>query len=140
MHQTVREVMTPNPKTIKATSTVTEAAQVMREHDIGDVLVLDGSRLAGILTDRDVVVRGVAEDLDPKMTRAADICSRVITIVRPETGVGEAVRLMREHAVRRLPVLEEDGSLVGIVSLGDLAIDIDRPSVLAQISAAPPNV
>jgi CBS domain-containing protein len=140
MHQTVREVMTPNPLAIGGTSTVTEAARVMRDNDIGDVLVLDGSRLAGILTDRDVVVRGVAADCDPKMTRAGDICSRVVTTVHPETGVGEAVRLMREHAIRRLPVVDEDGSLVGIVSLGDLAIDIDKPSVLAQISAAPPNV
>ena len=140
MHQTVREVMTPNPRTISGTSTVIEAARVMRDHDIGDVLVLDGGRLAGILTDRDLVVRGVAEERDPMMTRAGDICSRVITTVQPETGIGEAVRLMREHAIRRLPVLDEDGSVVGIVSLGDLAIDIDRPSVLAEISAAPPNV
>ena len=140
MHQIVREVMTPNPRTIGGTSTVIEAARVMRDHDIGDVLVLDGSRLAGILTDRDLVVRGIAAECDPAMTRAGDICSRIITTVRPETGVGEAVRLMREHAIRRLPVVDEDGSVVGIVSLGDLAIDIDKPSVLAQISEAPPNV
>ncbi len=140
MHQTVREVMTPNPQAIAGTSTVTEAARVMRDHDIGDVLVLEGSRLAGILTDRDLVVRCVAEERDPAMSRAGDVCSRVMTTVRPDTGVGEAVRLMRENAIRRLPVVEEDGRVVGIVSLGDLAIDIDRPSVLGQISAAPPNV
>jgi CBS domain-containing protein len=111
----------------------------MREHDIGDVVVLEDRRLGGILTDRDIVVRALAEGRDPEKTKVGDICSRDLTTVSPTDSVGYAVRLMRAKAIRRLPVVEE-GQVVGIVSLGDMAIEKDRRSVLGEISAAPPNV
>jgi CBS domain-containing protein len=140
MVQNVCDVMTPNPKTLGANAPVIEAARLMREHDIGDVVVLEGGRLLGILTDRDIVVRVLADERDPKTTTVGEVCSRVLTTAEPSTGVGAAVRLMREKAIRRLPVVEPGGIVVGIVSIGDLAVEKDRMSALAEISAAPPNV
>jgi CBS domain-containing protein len=139
MAQIIREVMTPDPTALPATSSIADAARAMREMDIGDVIVLDEqSSLCGIVTDRDIVVRAVADDCDPSEVRLGDICSRDVTAVRPGDAVGDAVRTMRENALRRLPVIE-DGRPVGIVSLGDLAMERDPDSALARISAAPPN-
>jgi CBS domain-containing protein len=103
------------------------------------VVVLDGQKVCGIVTDRDIVVRAVADGLDPRVTKLADICSRDLTTLSPENDVGTAVRLMREYAVRRLPVVK-DGRPVGILTLGDLAIEEDSESALADVSGAPPNV
>lgn len=137
--QTVREVMTPRPWSMPPETPIIEAARVMRKNDIGDVVVTDGPRLWGILTDRDIVVRALAEGLDPQCTMVGDICSRELVTVGPDDSLGHAVTLMRERAIRRLPVLE-DGVVIGIVSIGDVAVDRDRHSALADISAAPPNV
>jgi len=117
-----------------------EAAQLMRGNDIGDVIVLEGDRLCGILTDRDIVVRALAEGADPERATVGDICSRELTTIEPSASVGQAVRLMREKAIRRLPVTDESGHVIGIVSIGDVAVERDRRSALADISAAPPNV
>ena len=134
----VREVMTPDPVTVEATTPVSEAAQAMRDADIGAVIVMSDDSVAGILTDRDIVVRGIAEGLDPRQTRTLDICSRELTQVQPEDSVSEAIRVMREKTVRRLPVV--DGRRpVGIISLGDLAVEQQRDSVLGEISAASAN-
>jgi CBS domain-containing protein len=138
-HRTVAEMMTPDPIAFPQTASVFDAAQKMRDASIGDVVVLDGERVCGIVTDRDIVVRAIAADRDPRSTKLADICSRGLTTLRPEDDVGTAVRLMREHAVRRLPVVE-NGRPVGILTLGDLAIEADSESALADLSAAPPNV
>ncbi len=137
--QTVREVMTPQPWAVPPETSVVEAARIMRKNDIGDIVVTEGPRLWGLLTDRDVVVRAIAEGLDPATTTVGDICSRELTTVTPDESLGRAVTLMREKAVRRLPVVEGD-AVVGIVSIGDVAVDRDRRSALADISAAPPNV
>lgn len=138
MAQTVRDVMTATPVTLSAAATATDAARVMRDANIGDVVVLEDRRIRGIVTDRDIVVRGIADGRDPAATTLADICSSDLITVSPSTEVGEAIRLMREKALRRLPVVE-DGRPVGIVSLGDLAVERDPGSVLGEISAAPPN-
>ena len=138
MHQTIREVMTPNPRALAPSATVMEAAHAMREGDIGNIIVLENGRLCGILTDRDIVVRALALGSDPARTRIGDICSRELTTISPDESLGRAVRLMREKAIRRLPV-EEGGTVVGVISLGDLAIDSDPRSALADVSAAPPN-
>jgi len=140
MYNDLRDVMTPMPCTVPGSVSVTYAARAMRENDIGAVVVVDEERLFGILTDRDIVVRVLAEEMDPATTTVADICSRDLTTVRPTDSVGSAVRLMREKALRRLPVVEDNGDVVGIVSLGDLAVERDRRSALGDISAAPPNV
>jgi CBS domain-containing protein len=139
MRQSIRDVMTARPKTLSSGASVLEAAQAMREQDIGDVVVVEGGRLFGVLTDRDIVVRALAEGRDPSRTTVGDICSKALVTISPDHSLGEAIRLMRERAVRRLPV-EEAGQVVGVVSLGDLAVDVDRRSALADISAAPPNV
>ena len=141
MRQTIRDVMTTNLTTLSPSATVMEAARVMRENGIGDVVVVDnGGDLWGIVTDRDIVVRALAAGCDPDHTSVGDICSREqLVTITPEESLGRAVRLMRDRAVRRLPV-EEGGRVVGVVTLGDLAVDADRRSALADISAAPPNV
>jgi CBS domain-containing protein len=112
----------------------------MRGNDIGDVVVLKEKRLFGILTDRDIVVRALAAKSDPETTPVSEICSRELTTIEPTASVEEAVRFMREKAIRRLPVVDKTGDVIGIVSIGDLAVERDPRSALADISAAPPNV
>jgi CBS domain-containing protein len=139
MERSVQDVMTPNPCAVSPEASVMDAAQLMRKCDIGDVIVLEGDWLFGILTDRDIVVRALAEGLEPETTWVGEICSRELTTVEPTASVGDAVRLMREKAIRRLPVVDVAGHVVGVVSIGDVAVERDRRSALGDISAAPPN-
>jgi CBS domain-containing protein len=138
MAGTVEEVMTQDPRTVETGDTLVDAARIMREADVGAVVVAEDGRVAGILTDRDIVVRAVADGRDASSTRVGDACSSDVTTLTPDQDIDEAVRLMREHDVRRLPVVQ-DGRAVGIVSLGDLAQERDPDSALADISAAPAN-
>jgi CBS domain-containing protein len=138
MPQSIREVMTPNPVTIPADMSAADAARLMRDRDLGDVLVMDQDRVMGIITDRDIVVRVVASGQDPANVKVGDICSKELHTVEHTATVEEVIELMRGKAVRRVPVM--DGVCpVGIVTIGDLAIERDRDSALADISAAPPN-
>lgn len=139
MARSIRDLMNSNPISMPMTSTVAEAARKMRDADIGDVIVLEDSQLCGIVTDRDIVVRAIAEGRDPAKVKLGDICSRDMTTLSPTDTVEDAVRLMRDKAIRRLPVVEK-GKPVGVVSLGDLAVSQDPHSALGDISAAPPNV
>ncbi len=135
MATTVAEIMARDPQTISADATVADAARRMRDSDTGDVLVLDGDTLIGILTDRDIAVRVVAEGRDPG-TSAREACSdSALVTVTPDTTAERAAQIMRDEAVRRLPVVEGDRP-VGVISLGDLAIELDEDSALAEISAA----
>ena len=135
---TIAEVMTRPPATVTSDAPVSEAARHMRANNIRDVLVMDGGRLAGIVTDRDIAVRIVAENKDAN-TPVREACSgQELTSVTPDTKIEQAVQLMRSKAIRRLPVVEGDRP-VGIVSIGDLAIERDESSALADISAAQPN-
>ncbi|MFI8101005.1 CBS domain-containing protein [Streptomyces sp. NPDC086023] len=138
MSQLIHEVMTERPVTVAPQVSLSEAARKMRDADIGDVLVVDDGMLRGILTDRDLVVRAMAEDRDPATTDVQTVCSGEPVTVGPDDGIDRAVALMREHALRRLPVTD-DGKLVGIVSIGDLALDKDPSSALADISSAEAN-
>lgn len=138
MADTVRDVMMPNPLTVDARSTIEAAAQVMRENDIGDVLVTQDGRLQGILTDRDIVVRAIASERHPAATFAGECCSTEVQVVSADDSPDRAAEVMRQNALRRLPVID-DGQVVGIVSLGDLAVAEDPHSALADISAARPN-
>jgi|SRR6266536_4498635 len=140
MDQSIRDVMTPNPSAISRSASILDAAELMRRNDIGDVIVLEEDWLFGILTDRDIVVRGLAERSAPETIPVGEICSRDLTTIDPTASVEEAVRLMREKAIRRIPVVDESGDVIGIVSIGDLAVEGAPGSVLADISAAPPNV
>jgi signal-transduction protein with cAMP-binding, CBS, and nucleotidyltransferase domain len=139
MAQIIQEVMTTHPMALSAASSIGDAARIMREQDVGDVIVLDDhNAVCGIVTDRDIVVRAVADDRNPTEVTLGDICSHELITVDASASVKDAVKLMRERALRRLPVVE-DGCPVGIVSLGDLAIERDPESTLADISAAPSN-
>lgn len=138
MAPTVRDIMTKDPVVCETTSTVKEAAERMRDHDIGDVLVVNDNSLYGIVTDRDIVVRALAEGKGPEQTTLGDIASRDLDTVAPDDDAGEVVRRMRSDDIRRVPVVE-DGVAVGILSIGDLAIELDSESALADISAAPGN-
>ncbi len=138
MAQYLREIMTQKPVTLETRDTVTAAARSMRDGNIGDVVVLESGKVQGILTDRDIVVRALAEGRDPARTSVGDICSRELTTLSPTDTIEDAVKIMRDKAIRRLPVVE-GGRPVGIVSLGDLAVDRDPESALGGISAAPPN-
>jgi CBS domain-containing protein len=138
MTETARDVMTPVPITVSADTSVDEAARLMRDRDIGDVLVARGDVLMGIATDRDLVVRVLAEGLDPRATPIEQACSGDLVVVRADDTVSDVIRLLRDRAIRRVPVMD-DGQAVGIISLGDLARQLDPQSVLAEISAAPAN-
>ncbi|MGH7337902.1 MAG: CBS domain-containing protein, partial [Myxococcota bacterium] len=138
MANKIRDVMTPAPIMLSERQTATDAAKMMQECDVGDVLVCDeDGRLRGIVTDRDLVVRCLAEGQNGS-TSLRDLCTSDITTLSPDATVDDAVSLMSDRAVRRIPVVE-NGELVGIVSLGDLALERDPESALGQISAAPAN-
>jgi CBS domain-containing protein len=138
MGQQVKEVMTERPVTLDRDASLAEAARLMRDQGIGDVIVVDGDDAEGIVTDRDIVIRGVAEGADPERTRLGQVISAELVSVAPDDSVERAIQLMREMAVRRLPVLE-GGKPVGVLSLGDLAVARDGDSVLADISEEPPG-
>jgi CBS domain-containing protein len=136
--QCIREVMTADPVTMAATETVAITSPILPSRILRVASVLYNGQVCGIVTDRDVVVRGIAEGRDPAHTSLAEICSRGLTTIPPSVSVVVAMRLMKAKALRRLPVVE-DARPVGIVSLGDLAVKHDPHSVLGEISAAPPN-
>jgi CBS domain-containing protein len=138
MAQYLREIMTQKPVTVQASDTVVAAARSMRDGNIGDVVVIENDQIQGILTDRDIVVRALAEGRDPARTTVGEICSREVTILSPDDAIGAAEKTMRDRAIRRLPVVD-GGRPVGIVSLGDLAVERNPDSTLGGISAAPPN-
>jgi CBS domain-containing protein len=132
--------MTANPIVLPSTTTAMEAARAMRNANIGDVIVSDqdNGKIYGIVTDRDLVLRVVAEGKDPRSTVLKNICSKEVASLSPSQTTDDAVKMMSERAIRRLPVVE-GSKVLGIVSLGDLAQKLDRRSALGQISAAPPN-
>jgi CBS domain-containing protein len=138
MVQQVKEVMTERPITLDKDATLADAARMMRDQGIGDVIVVEGEDAEGIVTDRDIVIRAVAEGADPNTTRLGQVISAELVSVAPDDPVERAIELMRERAVRRLPVLES-GKPVGVLSLGDLAVARDADSVLADISEEPPG-
>jgi CBS domain-containing protein len=136
--QSIREVMTAAPETVGVESTLAEAARKMRDIDAGAMVVVNKEgTVAGIVTDRDIAMRAVAEGQDPSATRVGHVLSADLVTLAPTDTVAHAVELMRDKAVRRLPVVES-GKAIGIVSIGDLAIERHSTSALADISAAPP--
>ena len=138
MARTVEEIMARDPRTVEIGDSLIDAAREMREGDIGNVIVTDGGRVAGILTDRDIVVRAIAEGREPQSTRVGDVYSSGPRTVEPGESVEVAAQAMGENSIRRLPVVR-DGKLVGVLSLGDLAQDRDAGPPLADISAAAPT-
>lgn len=121
MGHTIREIMTKNPTTIQPSTPLAEAARLMRDEDVGLLPVVDGDQLSGTITDRDIVVRAIAEGRDATSTTVGELASRDLVTIDPQQPLDEALRLMAQHQVRRLPVVEEDGRLVGIVAQADVA-------------------
>jgi CBS domain-containing protein len=138
MAEKIRDVMTSNPATCEPGDSLLEAAKAMRDGDFGAVVVVESDQVRGILTDRDIVVRAVAEGKDPSSTEVRAAFTTDPTTLSPDDSIDEAIAKMREADVRRLPVVE-DGRAAGIVSIGDLAVASDEKSALADISAAAPN-
>ena len=130
--------MTERPVTLGTDASLAEAAKLMRDRGIGDVIVVEGESAAGIVTDRDIVIRGIAEGADPNTTRLGQVVSGELTSVAPDDPIERAIAVMREKAIRRVPVLE-GGKPIGVLSLGDLAMERDERSVLADISEEPPD-
>jgi signal-transduction protein with cAMP-binding, CBS, and nucleotidyltransferase domain len=137
MAATVRDVMTPGPIGVDYYQSIAEAARTMRDWGVGAVLVVHGQSLYGLVTDRDLVVRAVAEAKEPDEP-VGPLSSADLIGVDVDADTGQAALLMREHAVRRLPVIE-DGQVAGLVSLGDLAMHNDPASALAGVSRATAN-
>jgi CBS domain-containing protein len=138
MAQSIRDVMTENPECVSGDTTVADAAKLMRDKDFGGVLCQDGDEVSGFLTDRDIAVRVVAEGKDPTSTTVADVATTDLHTLSPDDSVEDAIKLVREHNVRRVPVIE-GAKAVGIVSIGDLAVERDKDSALADMSGAPAN-
>ena len=137
MAKKIREVMTSNPRAVEANAPVIEAAKLMRDQDVGIAPIVEGDRLAGTITDRDIAIRVVAEGKDPQSTTVRDIASTQLVTIDPQQDLDEALRLMAQHQVRRLPVVEEDGRLVGIVAQADVAREGENSKtgqVVEQIS------
>jgi CBS domain-containing protein len=133
----VSEIMAPTPVTARPETSVVDVARIMSSEDIGAVLITDDEKLVGLITDRDLVVRALAGNVNPE-TPVGELCSEQVQSVSPRLDVVQAAELMRNAAVRRLPVVE-DGKPVGMVSLGDIAVESAPESVLGGISSKMPN-
>jgi CBS domain-containing protein len=139
MAKRVRDLMRTKPIQLPGAVPVVEAARQMRAANVGAVIVAENGRMTGIVTDRDITIRAVAQGRDPNTTLLADICSSEVTALSPDDDIDRAVEIMREKAIRRIPVVDSRNEPVGILSLGDLALERDPRSVLGQISAARPS-
>ena len=121
MVNSVRDTMTEDPRSIGPSTSVVEAARLMRDEHIGSLPITDGDTLVGMITDRDITTRVVAEAADLGTTSVGDVQSQDLVSVEPDKDLEEALRLMARHQIRRLPVVE-DGRLVGIVAQADIAL------------------
>jgi len=125
MGKIIRDVMTSNPCTIDADKDIAYAAKMLKDEDVGIAPIVEGDQLIGVLTDRDIAIKVVAEGKDPKSTTVREIASTSVVTIDPQQDLDEALRLMAQHKVRRLPVVEEDGKLVGILAQADVALTAD---------------
>ena len=128
MAQSVRDVMTPGVRTVSPSQSLAEAAEVMKGEDVGAVPVVEEGRLAGIVTDRDIVIRAVADRRDPQTVKVEEVASRDLVTVEPGQDLDQALALMARHQVRRLPVVEQ-GQLVGMLAQADLALEAKEKKV-----------
>jgi CBS domain-containing protein len=134
----IRQVMTAAPETVELDTPIRDAAALMERADIGNVIVVHDGQVEGIVTDRDIAVRVVAAGRDPVTAAVSDIMTAFPATIAPMASVHEAIELMREHEVRRLPVVEA-GRPIGVVALADLSSSPEAQALLADISLAPPN-
>src|SRR4029079_9687579 len=137
MPQNIRDVMTSNPCTIDAEKSVAYAAKMMLDEDVGLAPIVEGDRLIGMLTDRDIATRVAAEGRDPDHVKVRDVASTQLFSIDPTQDLDEALRMMAKHQVRRLPVVEADGRLVGVVAQADIAreaSDMQTGQLVEEIS------
>jgi CBS domain-containing protein len=137
MGTSIRDAMTSNPSNVEMSSSIVDAARLMKSEDVGSIPVTEGDRLVGIVTDRDIAIRVVAEGKDVQSMTVGEIASKDLVTIDPQQDLDEALRLMAQHQVRRLPVVEEDGRLVGILAQADIAHqgdDTKTGQVVEQIS------
>jgi CBS domain-containing protein len=125
MGKSIKDAMTANPCSIDAEKPVSYAAKMMRDENVGLAPIVEGDKLVGTLTDRDIATRVVAEGKDPEATKAGEVASRDVVTVKPEADLDSALQLMAQHQVRRLPVVEDGGRLVGVVAQADVAQHAD---------------
>jgi CBS domain-containing protein len=125
MPQDIRDVMTSNPRTIDADKSVAYAAKMMQQEDVGLAPIVEGDKLVGVLTDRDIATRVAAQGRDPDQVKVRDVASKQLVTIDPQQDLSEALRIMAKHQVRRLPVVQEDGRLVGVVAQADIARETD---------------
>jgi CBS domain-containing protein len=139
----VRDVMTPNPECVSEKDSIRDVARIMRDEDTGIVPVVDGKKIIGLITDRDIVVRGLAEGKDLGNARVNEFMTKQVRSVRENDSVNDALQLMQGAEIRRVPVVNGNNEIVGIVSLGDIASDSNQPGKVGRavedISEAPPN-
>ena len=139
----VRDFMTANPETVSEKDSIRDAARIMKSEDTGVVPVVDGRRIIGLITDRDIVVRGIADGKDIANTRVNELMTKSVRTVREDADVNEVLQLMRGADIRRVPVVNSTDELVGIVSMGDISTDTNQAGkvgrALEDISEAPPN-
>jgi CBS domain-containing protein len=136
----VRDVMTDRPFCVSPDTTVSEAAEVMEREDIGAVPVLEGDQLAGMITDRDIVIRAIARGKDPRGMPVREVWSRDIVAVRPEEDLSNAMKVMADYQVRRLPVVDDDNHLVGVLAQADVALEAKEKAsgeMVEEISKQP---
>jgi CBS domain-containing protein len=125
----VKDIMTRNPEVVRPEATLQEAAKKMKDLDVGVIPVCDGRRLQGMLTDRDITIRAAAEGADPKTTRVQETMTPDVYYVYENTSVEDAALMMMEKQIRRLPVINQDKDLVGIISLGDISVDAEDTDI-----------
>lgn len=136
----VNEIMTKNPETAQIDDTLIDVASSMRDINVGFMPVMDGDRLVGVVTDRDIVVRAVADNMDIENTSIADIMSTDLQTVSPDMDINEASSIMEDFQIRRLPVVDENGMLLGVVSLGDIAVrtqNIEKAGEILEVVSEP---
>jgi len=121
----IGDIMTRRPRTVNPNATVADAAAMMRRLNVGSLPVCDGSRLVGMVTDRDITIRSSAEGRDPHLTPVRDVMTSGVAWATEDDPVEAAAKIMRDHRIRRLPIVDDHHSLVGVISLGDLAVDVD---------------
>ena len=139
----IRDVMTANPETVSERDSLLQAARIMRDQDTGVVPVVDGRKIIGLVTDRDIVVRAIADGKDVSNVRVNEVMTKQVRTVNEDSSVDEVLNLMSGAEIRRVPVVNQSNELVGIVSIGDLASRTNRDGkvgkAIEDISEAPPN-
>lgn len=142
-NQHVRDVMTPNPKCVSEKDSIQDVARIMKDQDTGVVPVVEGKKIIGLITDRDIVVRGLAEGRDLTSLRVNELMSKSVRTVKEDMPLADVLDLMGNAEIRRVPVVNGNNELVGIVSLGDIASQSNHDNrvgkAVEDISQAPPN-